>query len=61
MRVSKADGKQVLDLQWDALIGMGVDSDRYVFERIPLMKAEDYHQLLPWKVILPEWYVEKTP
>jgi DNA invertase Pin-like site-specific DNA recombinase len=28
MRVSKADGTQVLDLQRDALIEMGVDPDR---------------------------------
>jgi hypothetical protein len=33
---------------------------RYVCERIPSMNVEDYHQLLPWNVILPEGYVEKT-
>ena len=34
---------------------------RYVLERIPSMNAEDYHQLLPWNMILPEGYVENTP
>jgi len=34
---------------------------RYVLERLSSMNAEDYHQLLPWQVILPEGYVENTP
>lgn len=34
---------------------------RYVLEHIPSMNAEDYHQLLPWQVILPKGYVENTP
>ena len=34
---------------------------RYVLERIPSMKAQDYHQLLPWNVTLPAGYVENTP
>lgn len=33
---------------------------RYVLERIPSMKAEDYHQLLPWHVTLSEEDIENT-
>ena len=33
---------------------------RYVLERLPSMNVEDYHQLLPWQVILPAGYVENT-
>lgn len=35
MRVSKADGSQVLDLQRDALLGAGIPADRFYEDHAP--------------------------